>query len=99
MELLSRIGIHEAILAPELVSFGAVLGAAICYDVSAEDATDDENFPHFVMGKILLVLLYLAVAQFQYHVAILTIVDGFENCLVPFVYPVLSHGVEGAPWW
>jgi hypothetical protein len=99
MELLSRMGIHKAILAPELVSRGAVLGVAVCYDVSAEAAADDEDFPHFVMGKFLLVSLYLAVARFQYGVAVLTIVDCFENCFVPFVYPILSHGVEGAPWW
>jgi len=40
-------GIHKAILAPELVSRGAVLGVAVCYDVSAEAATEDEDFPHF----------------------------------------------------
>jgi hypothetical protein len=93
MELLSRMGINETILAPELVSLGAVLGVAVGYYVSAVPATDDEDFPHFVMGKLFLVSLYLAVARFQYRIAILTIVDGFKNCLVPFVYPALSHGV------
>jgi hypothetical protein len=39
----------DAVLAPELVSLGAVLGVAVGYDVSAEAATDDEDFPHFVM--------------------------------------------------
>jgi hypothetical protein len=99
MEFLSRTGISKAVLAPELVSFGAVLGLAVSYDVSAEAATDDEDFPHFAMGKLFLVSLYLTVARFQYRVAILTIIDGFENCLVPFVCPTLSHGLEGAPWW
>ena len=64
MELLSRMGIHKAILAPELVSRGAVLGVAVCYDVSAEAATEDEDFPHFVMWKILLVSFHVAVARF-----------------------------------
>ena len=53
-----------AVLAPELVSLGAVLGVAVGYDVSAEAATDDEDLPHFVMWKFFLVSLYLAVARF-----------------------------------
>jgi hypothetical protein len=57
-------GINEAILAPELVSFWAVLGVAVGYYVSAEAAADDEDFPHFVMGKLFLVSLYVAVARF-----------------------------------
>jgi hypothetical protein len=95
MEFLSRMGINEAILAPELVSLGAVLGVAVGYYVSAVPATDDEDFPHLVMGKFFLVSLCFAVARFQYRIAILAIIDGFKNCLVPFVYPTLSHGGVG----
>ena len=87
----------DAVLAPELVSLGAVLGVAVGYDVSAEAATDDEDFPHFVMRKFFLVSFYVAVARLQHHVAVLTIVDSLENCPVPFVYPVLSHGSGDSP--
>jgi len=44
-----------------------------------------------------LLCLYVTVARFQYHVAVLTIVNGFENRLVPFVYPALSDGGGGSP--
>ncbi len=87
----------NAVLAPELVSLGAILSVAVGYNVSAETAANDEDFPHLVMWKFFLVPLYVAVAGFQYHVAILTVVDCFENCLVSVVYPVLSHDVDGAP--
>ena len=87
----------DAVLAPELISLGAVLGVAVCYYVSAVAAADDEDFPHLVMWKFFLMSLYVAVARFQYHIAILTVVDCFENCLVSFVYPVLSHGSRGSP--
>ncbi len=76
---------------------GAVLGVAIGYYVSAAAAADDEDFPHLVMWKLSLVSLYVAVARFQYHIAILAIVYGFENCFVPFVDPILSHGLDSAP--
>src|SRR6266702_6864114 len=99
IELLSRMGIHEAILAPELVSFGAVLGVAVGYYVSAVPTADDEDFPHLVMWKVFLVPFYLIVAGFQYHVAVLTVVDCFEDCFVPFVYPVFSHGSCGSLGW
>jgi hypothetical protein len=53
----------DAVLAPELVSLGGVLGVAVGYDASAEAATSDEDFPHFVMWKFFLVFLYVAVAR------------------------------------
>ncbi len=92
-------GIHEAILAPELVSRGTILGVAVGYYVSAVPTADDEDFPHLVMWKVFLVPFYVAVAGFQYHVAVLTVVDCFEDCFVPFVYPVFSHGSGGSPHW
>src|SRR5947208_11581353 len=41
----------NAVLAPELVSLGAVLGVAVGYNVSAVSAANDEDFPHLVMWK------------------------------------------------
>jgi hypothetical protein len=87
----------DAVLTPELVSLGAVLGVAVGYNVSAVPAADDEDFPHFVMGEFFLVPLYVVVAGFQYHIAVLAVVDCFEDCLVSFVYPALSHAGESAP--
>ena len=87
----------DTILAPELVSFGAVLGVAVGYYVSAVSAADDEDFPHLVMGKFFLVPFYINIPGFKDHVAVFTVVDCLENCLVPVVYPVLSHGYDGAP--
>jgi len=87
----------DAVLAPELVSLGAILGVAVGYNVSTEAAADDEDFTHLVMWKLFLVPLYVAVAGFEHHVAILTVVNCFENCLVSLVYPVLSHGLGSAP--
>lgn len=68
---------YDAVLAPELVSLRAVLGVAIGHDVSTEAASDDEDFPHFVIWKVPLVPLHLVVAGVQYHVAVLTVVDRF----------------------
>src|SRR5437660_310313 len=87
----------NAVLAPELVSLGAVLGVAVGYNVSAVSAANDEDFPHLVMWKFFLVPLYVAVAGLQHHVAVLTVVNCFENCLVSLVYPILGHGVDSAP--
>ncbi len=39
----------DAVLAPELVSFGAVLGVAVGYYASAVSTSDDEDFTHLVM--------------------------------------------------
>jgi hypothetical protein len=55
---------RDAVLTPELVSFGAVLGVAIGYDVSAVSAPDDEYLPQLVMWKFFLVPLYLTVTGF-----------------------------------
>jgi len=71
---------------------------AVGYYVPTVSAADDEDLPHLVMRKFSLVSLHITVARFQYHVAVLAIVDGFENCFVPFIYPVLSHDSYGAPW-
>ncbi len=87
----------NTVLAPELVPLGAILGEAVRYNVSAVSALDDEDFPHLVMWKLFLMLLYFIVAWLQDHVAILAIVDGFEDCLVPFVYPVFSHSSDRTP--
>ncbi len=67
----------DAVLAPELVSLGAVLGMAVSYYISAVAASNDEDLPHLVMWKFLLVSLYVAVAKVQYHVAALAVVDCF----------------------
>ena len=40
----------DTVLTPELVSLRAVLGMAICDDVSAAFAADDEYLPHLVVG-------------------------------------------------
>jgi len=87
----------DAVLTPELVSLGTVLGVAVGHYVSAAPTADDEDFSHLVMWKVFLVPFYVIVAGFQYHVAVLTIVDGFENCLVPILYPVLSHDKGDPP--
>ena len=81
----------NTVFAPELVSLGTVLGVAVGHNVSAEAAADDEDFTHLVVGSIFLVAFYVSVAGFEYHVATLTVVDRFEDCLVTFTYPVLSH--------
>src|SRR2546422_7767269 len=91
MELLSRMGTNQAILTPELVSLGAVLGVAVGYYVSAVPATDDEDFPHFVIGEVFLMALDIHIARFQYHVTAFTIVDRVKDRPVPLVYPALSH--------
>ncbi len=54
----------DAVLAPELVSLGAVLGVAVVYYVSAVPTADDEDFSHLVMWKVFLVPFYVAVARF-----------------------------------
>ena len=54
----------DTVFAPELVSLGAVLGVAVGYNVSAEAAADNENFPHFVMWKFFLVTFHVSVAGF-----------------------------------
>src|SRR5207245_2532780 len=87
----------DAVLTPELVSLGTVLGVAVGHYVSAARTADDEDFSHLVMWKVFLVPFYVIVAGFQYHVAVLTVVDCFEDCFVPFVYPVFSHGSCGSP--
>jgi hypothetical protein len=94
MELLSRMGIHKAILAPELVSRGAVLRVAVCYDVSAEAAMDDEDFPQLVVREVLPVTLNVSIASFQYHVTAFTVIDRVKNCLVTFVHPALRQIVR-----
>jgi hypothetical protein len=86
-----------AVLAPELVPFRAVLSMAVGYNVPAAAAANDEDLPHFMMGKFSLVPFYVTVIWVQYHVAVLTVIDCFENCLVALVHPVLSHGRDGAP--
>jgi len=53
-----------AIPAPELVPFWAVLGMTVCYYVSAVSAAYDEDFPHFVMGEVFLVLFYIDIPGF-----------------------------------
>jgi len=58
----SRFG--YAILAPELVPFWAVLGVAVCYYVFAVSAPYNEEFPHFVTWKFLLVPFYIDVPGF-----------------------------------
>ncbi len=91
--------LSDAVLTPELVSLGTVLGVAVGYYVSAVPTADDEDFPHLVMWKVFLVPFYVTVAGVQYHVAVLTVVDCFEDCFVPFVYPVFSHGSGCSPHW
>ena len=88
---------RDAGLTPEPVSLRAILGMAVGYNVSATVAAHDEDLPHLMMRKLFFVLFYVSVAGFQHHVAALTVVDHFENCLVPLVYPVLSHNISGAP--
>jgi len=55
---------RDTILAPKLVSLGAVLGMAVGYRVSAVAAADDEDFTHFVMREVFLVPFYVLVARF-----------------------------------
>jgi hypothetical protein len=88
---------RDTILAPELVSLGAILGMAVGYHVSAVAAADDEDFTHFVMREVFLVPFHILVARLEDHVAVLAVVDCLEDCPVPFVYPILSHGSAGAP--
>jgi len=90
-------GINQGILTPELVSLGTVLGMTVGYYASAVPTPNDEDFPHFVMREFFLVPFYVAVAWVEYHVAVFAVVDGFEDCFVSFVWPVLSHGSDDAP--
>ena len=69
MEVLDGVEVLDAcfshtIFAPELVSFGAVLGVAVGYYVSAVSASYDEDFPHLVVWKLFLVSFYLVVVGF-----------------------------------
>ena len=84
-------GTNQAILTPELVSLGAVLGVAVGYYVSAVSASDDEDFPHSVVGEVFLVSLDIHIARFKYHVTAFTVVDRVKDRPIPFVYPALSH--------
>ena len=84
----------DAVLAPEPVFLGAVLGMAVGHDVSTEAAANDEDFPHFVMWKFLLVSFYVAVPKFQYHIAVLAVVYRVENRLVALVYPAFGQSVS-----
>jgi len=54
----------DAVLAPELVSLGAVLCVAIGYYVLAVSAANDEDFAHLVMWKFFLVPSYIDVPGF-----------------------------------
>jgi hypothetical protein len=81
----------QTIFAPELVSFWAVLGVAVSYNVSAVSASDDEDFPHFVVGEVFLVSLDIHIARVEYHVTAFTVVDRVKDRPVPLVYPALSH--------
>jgi hypothetical protein len=81
----------QTILAPELVSFRAVLGVTVGYYVSAVSASDDEDFPHSVVGEVFLVALDIHIARFEYHVTAFTVVDRVKDRPVPLVYPALSH--------
>ena len=55
---------RDTILAPELISLGAVLGMAVGYCVSAAAATDDEDFTHFVLREVFLVPFHILVTRF-----------------------------------
>jgi hypothetical protein len=54
----------DAVLAPELIPFGAILGVAVCYYVSTVSASDNEDFTQLVMWKVFLMSFYVAVARF-----------------------------------
>ena len=54
----------NAVLAPELVSLGAILSVTIGHYVSTVSATNNEDFPHFVMWKFFLVSLDVAISRF-----------------------------------
>jgi hypothetical protein len=53
----------DTVLAPELVSFGAVLCVAIGYHGSAISASNDEDFPHLVMWQFFLVPFDIRIAR------------------------------------
>lgn len=91
MELLLRMGINQAILAPEPVELGAVLGVAVGDYFSTMAAANDEHPPQLVAGEVFLVALDIQIARFEYHVTAFTVVYRVEDRLVTLVYPVLRH--------
>jgi hypothetical protein len=54
----------DAVLTPELVFLGTVLGMAVGYYVSAVTTADNEDFAHLVMWDFPLVSFYVGVARF-----------------------------------
>ena len=53
----------DAVLAPELAAFDAVLGVGVGDNLAAVGAADDLNPAHLVVGLVDLMLLSLQVAQ------------------------------------
>ena len=83
--------IRNAILAPELVILGVVLGVAVCDDVSAVAAADYQNLPDLMAGEVVLVPFNVRIARLKNHVAAFTIVDRVQYCSVTLVDPALGQ--------
>ena len=83
--------ICKAVLAPELVQLGAVLGVAVGYDVSAVAASYNEDFAHLMIRQIFLVALDVSIVELQDHVACFAVIDCFEDRPFSLVEPAFSH--------
>ena len=75
----------DAVPAPELVSFGAVLGVAVGDYVSAVAAADYEDLPQLMVRKLFLVSLDIHVTRFENHVTTFTVVDRVKDCSIALV--------------
>ncbi len=53
----------KAVLAPELVQLGAVLGVTVGHDVSTMAASDDEDFAHLMIRQVFLVAFDISIAE------------------------------------
>ena len=80
----------DAVLAPELAAFDAVLGVGVSDDLAAVGAADDLDPAHLMIGLVDLMLLGLRIAQVQDHVAGFAEVYCKEYALVPLLKPVFS---------
>ena len=70
-----RSQLRDAVLAPELVLLGAILGVGVRYHVSTVPASEDHDSPHLVMGEVFLVNGNVSVSQFYDRVAGLAVVN------------------------
>jgi len=67
--------LSDAVLAPELVPFRAVLRVRICHHIAAAAAAQNHDPSHFVVDQLFLVACNIYVARFDDDVAGLAVVE------------------------